>query len=352
MSFLELRDIWFGYAKGMPVLKGISTDVGKGEVLALLGPSGCGKTTLLKVIAGFVKPDRDSIFLEGKGITNVPPNKRNMGVVFQSYALFPHMTVEQNVAYGLSVRGYPRGSISEKVKSVLELVGLGELKKRHPSELSGGQQQRVALARALAIEPSIMLMDEPMSNVDPKFRSKLRSEIRRLLKSLNITTIYVTHDQEDAMEIADEIAIMRDGMIEQRGAPEDLFANPKTSFIAEFLGLENVFTIEAIERREGLMEVRVGRAAICANPEKYNSGKAKVGINPCKVLLSKEGLPDHIHISGVVRSKIFKGATVKYVVETELGEIASLTMNTGEACEIGERVVLNYRPSDVVFLED
>lgn len=216
-----------------------------GEFLTLLGPSGCGKTTTLRIIAGFEKPDSGEILFDGKSVNELPPYERGIGIVFQDYALFPHMSVFKNVAFGLEMRRLPKAEIERRVKWALDLVGLKGFENRYPEQLSGGQQQRVALARALVVEPQVLLLDEPLSNLDAKIRERLRGEIRRIQRELGITTIYVTHDQEEAMAISDRIAVMNVGKLEQVGSPLELYYRPKTEFVARFLGLSNILELEA-----------------------------------------------------------------------------------------------------------
>jgi putative spermidine/putrescine transport system ATP-binding protein len=238
MAYLELRNLHrdFGTVKA---LDGIEIELGEGEFLSLLGPSGCGKTTALRLVAGFDRPDVGSIVVEGKDLTNVSPNKRDMGMVFQAYSLFPNMTARQNVAFGLRIRGKKRADRDKRVGELLELVGLADAGDRYPHQLSGGMQQRVALARALAIEPRVLLLDEPLSALDAKVRVQLREEIRRIQLELGITTLYVTHDQEEALSVSDHVAVMYGGRIEQMGSPAEMYSAPATPFVAEFIGTMN-----------------------------------------------------------------------------------------------------------------
>ena len=238
MAFLELQNLHrdFGTVKA---LDGIEVQLGEGEFLSLLGPSGCGKTTALRLVAGFDRPDAGRIVVDGKDITNVSPNKRDMGMVFQAYSLFPNMTARQNVEYGLRIRGKDKIDRRKRVQDLLELVGLGHAADRYPHQLSGGMQQRVALARALAIEPRVLLLDEPLSALDAKVRVQLREEIRRIQLELGITTLYVTHDQEEALSVSDHVAVMYGGRIEQMGSPAEMYSAPATPFVAEFIGTMN-----------------------------------------------------------------------------------------------------------------
>lgn len=242
MAFLELVDLTVAYQKNPPVLKSLTLSMEKGEFISLLGPSGCGKTTTLRVVAGFLKPLQGRVIVNGKDYTNVPPHKRNIGIVFQNYALFPHMNAFENVAFGLRMRKFPKMEIEKKVKHALELVGLSGFENRLPSELSGGQQQRVAIARAVVIEPDLLLMDEPLSNLDANLRAEMRSEVRQLQQKLSITTIYVTHDQSEAVALSDRIVVMKDGKIEQVGTPQEVYTSPKTRFVASFMGFQMLAT--------------------------------------------------------------------------------------------------------------
>jgi putative spermidine/putrescine transport system ATP-binding protein len=238
MAYLELQSLHrdFGTVKA---LDGIEIQLGEGEFLSLLGPSGCGKTTALRLVAGFDRPDAGRIVVDGKDITNVSPSKRDMGMVFQAYSLFPNMTARQNVEYGLKIRGQDKAHRRKRVEELLELVGLGHAADRYPHQLSGGMQQRVALARALAIEPRVLLLDEPLSALDAKVRVQLREEIRRIQLELGITTLYVTHDQEEALSVSDHVAVMYGGRIEQMGSPAEMYSAPATPFVAEFIGTMN-----------------------------------------------------------------------------------------------------------------
>ncbi|KUK18369.1 MAG: Maltooligosaccharide ABC transporter, ATPase component [Thermococcus sibiricus] len=265
-----------------------------GEFLTLLGPSGCGKTTTLRIIVGFERPDKGAVYFGEKLMNHVPPYERNIGIVFQDYALFPHMNVFDNIAFGLKVRKIPRNEIEKRVIWALELVGLKGFEKRYPEQLSGGQQQRVALARALVIEPQVLLLDEPLSNLDAKIRERLRGEIKRIQRELGITTIYVTHDQEEAMAISDRIAVMNIGKVEQIGTPLELYYNPNTEFVAQFLGLSNILELRAVEGKVCLGELcfnvgRDGKVKIFFRPESVYIEEGKTG-----EIVSYELLPGRI----------------------------------------------------------
>lgn len=241
MAFLELEMIYKSFGRGTTAVDNVSLAIDQGEFLTLLGPSGCGKTTILRMVAGFELPSSGKILLEGQEITHRAANKRPMGMVFQSYALFPHMTANQNIAFGMTIKKVAPERIKQRCAELLEMVGLGDKGNSYPHQLSGGQQQRVALARALAIEPKVLLMDEPLSALDAKVRVSLRNEIRRIQQQLKMTAIYVTHDQEEALAISDRIAVMAKGKIEQLDYPEEIYGNPRTVFAATFVGTSNQF---------------------------------------------------------------------------------------------------------------
>jgi iron(III) transport system ATP-binding protein len=239
-------------------VKNFNLEISKGEFVTLLGPSGCGKTTTLRLIGGFENPTRGDIFLDRVRINDIPANKRDTCMVFQSYALFPHMNIYKNIAYGLELKKFSRGEIKEKVDKILELVGLTGLSNRPVGQLSGGQQQRVALARAMVNEPKVLLFDEPLSNLDAKLRIRMRIFIRKIQQELNITSVYVTHDQEEAMTLSDRIVVMNQGEIEQVGTPEEIYARPKTKFVADFIGKQtNFLTGEVVEKDGGKVKVNV-----------------------------------------------------------------------------------------------
>jgi putative spermidine/putrescine transport system ATP-binding protein len=250
---IALRDVTksFGLARAVDAL---SLDIGQGELVSLVGGSGCGKTTTLRMIAGFERPDAGEIAFDGRRVNEVPPRERGVGIVFQSYALFPTMSIAENIAFGLRVARWPAAQIRARVAEMVELTRLGGLEGRYPNQLSGGQQQRVALARALARRPGILLLDEPLSALDAKIRLRLRGELRRIQQDLGITTVYVTHDQEEALSIADRIAVMADGRIEQVGRPEEIYGAPRTEFVADFIGTANLLTCRVVSAADGLVD--------------------------------------------------------------------------------------------------
>lgn len=312
----------------------VSIDIGKGEFFTLLGPSGCGKTTLLRAIAGFNQISNGDILFGGKSINNIPAHKRDIGMVFQNYAIFPHMTVKENVAYGLKAKKYPRDKISDKVGEALEMVQIAALKDRKPSELSGGQQQRVALARAFIIEPGVLLMDEPLSNLDAKLRVQMRSTIKKLQRRLGITTIYVTHDQEEALAISDRIAVMHDGHIMQIGTPEEIYRRPKNRFVAGFIGTTNFIECEVLSVN-GACEISIGDYKIPSLPLLGISGKAIISARPEQLSFSDSGIPATISFS------TFLGDFVEYELALETGQTLLLneyTKDAGTVRQDGENV--------------
>ena len=237
---LELKEIKKSFTEGEAVLDNISLEISKGEFITLLGSSGCGKTTTLRIIAGLEQPDAGSVWLDGREVTGLEPNQRDVNTVFQNYALFPHMNVAENIGYGLKLKKVPKSDISKKVSQMLELVQLEGYEKRKPSELSGGQKQRVAIARALVNNPKVLLLDEPLGALDLKLRRQMQLELKRLQKQLGITFIYITHDQEEAINMSDRIGVMHEGVLEQMGTPNEVYYRPRTSYVADFVGNANI----------------------------------------------------------------------------------------------------------------
>ena len=286
MAHLQLEHLVKQYARGGdPAVKDLSLEVNDGEFVCLLGPSGCGKTTTLRMIGGFLKPDAGDVRIDGASIVNQPPERRPTAMVFQRYALWPHMTVWDNVAFGLQVRRRPRDEIARRVESVLELVGLPALGRRYPQHLSGGQQQRVALARALVLEPRILLLDEPLSNLDAQLRIYMRSELTAIQRRVGITTVFVTHDQEEAMSIADRIAVMNAGVLEQMDSPEEIYARPATLFVATFIGTMN--RLDATYDPSGVL--RAGPFVLPIDFALQSGQPVVAGIRPEDLVLESDG---------------------------------------------------------------
>ncbi|KAF2962222.1 ABC transporter ATP-binding protein [Fervidobacterium sp. 2310opik-2] len=295
----------------------ISFEVKPGEFVTLLGPSGCGKTTTLRMIAGFEKPTSGRILINDTNVVEIPPWKRDTAMVFQSYGLFPHMNVKENIAYGLKMRKIPKEEINKRVENILKIVGLEGFGDRPPSSLSGGQQQRVALARALVVEPSVLLFDEPLSNLDVLLREQMRVEIKRIQREVGITAIYVTHDRTEALTLSDKIVLMNKGKIEQIGTPEDIYERPASKFAAEFMGKINFFPIEVLEigKEETTIRLKGKTYKISALPT-AKSEKYILGCRPEGLKISKEG-----PISGKIKTVVYLGNFIEYYIDTEFGEV-------------------------------
>jgi len=329
MPKLELIDVVKRFGEGdEAVIRGLSTRVAEGEMLVLLGPSGCGKTTTLQLVAGLLTPDRGSILIDGKEVAGagwgLPPERRNLGMVFQSYAVWPHKTVFENVAYGLTLRSVSKEELGRRVRKALELVHLGELGARYPSEISGGQQQRVALARAIVVEPSLLLLDEPLSNLDATLREQMRVELKLLQRQLGLASIYVTHDQAEAMVLADHLVVMRDGVIEQQGAAEAVFLRPRSGFIARFLGITNLPKGRIVEIGPGYARVEIDKlgtvSAFVADDvrtELTTGATALVSIRPLELALAASRPESSTNaFEGRVTDRIFLGDLTEYYVQS------------------------------------
>lgn len=290
---------------------GVDLEVSAGEFVSLVGPSGCGKTTLLRMAAGFVAPDQGDVHIDGERITQVPPNRRNVGLVFQSYALFPTHTVSQNIGFSLSLKRLPKAEINDRVARLCHMMGLEGFEDRYPHEMSGGQQQRVALARALVSEPSILLLDEPLSALDAKIRTHLRTEIRRVVNSLGMTAVYVTHDQEEALAISDRVAVMNGGQILQLDSPTEIYLRPKDRFVASFIGTMNSLPCEVLDDQTA----RVGGVALeVGNVEKRAKGANwSLFVRPEHIQLTA---PDAGGVPAVLQSASFLGPTVRLSLST------------------------------------
>ncbi|HEX8719370.1 MAG TPA: ABC transporter ATP-binding protein [Pyrinomonadaceae bacterium] len=306
--------------KGVRVLEDVSFDVGQGEALVLLGASGSGKTTILRIIAGLEQPDAGRVHLHGRDVTDLPARERGVGVIFQSYALFPRMTVEQNVGYGLRIRGRRRKEVREKVESLLELVHLVDQRKKLPSQLSGGQQQRVAIARTLAYEPRVLLFDEPFGALDAQTRVRLRREIRALLREVEVSAVFITHDQEEALELGDRIAVLHAGHLEQVGTPEEVYNRPETEYVATFLGAANLLL--GVVAPGDRVELGAGFIEAGGEAVRFRTGQSvKLVFRPEDVRLSTAGVPPggcNPLANGSVEEKHFVGAYERLTVRLDL----------------------------------
>lgn len=322
-------------------LNGVDLEMKPGEFYTLLGPSGCGKTTLLRMIAGFNSVDGGKIFFDDKLINNVEAHKRDIGMVFQNYAIFPHLTVAENVAYGLKAKKVPKDEIERRVDEALDLVQIKQLKNRKPNELSGGQQQRVALARAFVIEPSVLLMDEPLSNLDAKLRVQMRTVIKKLQRRLGITTIYVTHDQEEALAISDRIAIMKDGNIMQVGTPEQIYRKPANTFVAGFIGVSNFIDCNVTTDGAGMANLELDDSHVMKTELRAPyQGKAIISARPEQVFFD-----DNAGMKGTISISTFLGDFIEYEVELDNGKTLQLNEYTKDAQHVrpdGTKVKINF----------
>jgi putative spermidine/putrescine transport system ATP-binding protein len=327
----------------------VSLEVGPGELLSLLGPSGCGKTTLLRMVAGFLRPDEGAIAIDGVPMTDVPPERRPTTMVFQNYALWPHKRVASTVAFGLRVRRLPPGRIRAKVAEVLELLGLEGLEDRYPRELSGGQQQRVALARALAVEPALLLLDEPLANLDAQLRVHMRGELRQLQRKLGTTMVYVTHDQEEALSLSDRVAVLHQGRLQQVGSPEEIYRRPATTFVAGFIGHANLIPGLVVRRVEGALYVRVQDGPTL---EVHSTAATPVG-SPVTLAIRAEDVPlageESVNVlPATVQVAAFLGAVRRMTATSPVG---SLRIDCPADLRVGEGSGIRvYLPPDRLHL--
>jgi iron(III) transport system ATP-binding protein len=348
MAFVELDSLTKRYG-ALTVVNGVDLAIDKGKLVCLLGPSGCGKTTTLRLIAGFVQPTDGRIRVGGKVISSAsgsePPENRNMSMIFQSYALWPHMTVFENVAYGLQLRRLSKSDIQTRANRILEATKLAKLAERYPGELSGGQQQRVSLARALVIEPETLLLDEPLSNLDANLREEMRFEIRRLHDEFKYTTVYVTHDQTEAMTAADTIVVMNQGIVEQAGSPEDIYERPQSEFVAQFIGGTNVFKgrragTDAVDCGNGLV-LRCGSGDFAAN-----GGQTAVSVRHHDIRLAAEKPADDATnwAAGTVMRQVYLGSHRDYLLSLSGGETIRAIVPVDVAIPQGRQVWLHCPP--------
>lgn len=352
-GFLRICDLSVGYG-ATRVLHGLDLAIAKGEFVALLGASGCGKTTLLRAIAGFVAPSAGRVSVAGRDVTRLPPDRRGMALVFQSYALWPHMSVAKNIGYGLKLKGLPRAEIDRRVDEIEALLGLTGLGARKPTALSGGQRQRVALGRALAVDPQILLLDEPLSNLDARIRLKVRHEISALQKRLGITAVHVTHDREEAMAMADRVVIMEAGRIAQAGAPEEVYNRPASAFVAAFMGAENMLALEG-RVAGGAVHIAAGphneAATLPLHGRVLASGKFEARFRAEGAELHAAGAdptPDALHLTGHVEAVSYLGGAWRHSVRLSNEAVFA---DAGHALAPGTRVRIRI-PAEKLFLFD
>jgi spermidine/putrescine ABC transporter ATP-binding subunit len=324
----------------------VSLDIPKGAIVSLLGPSGCGKTTTLRLIAGFERPDAGDVLIRGANVTAIPPYRRDFGMVFQSYALFPHLTVAENVAFGLKMRRVARGERERLVTEALAMVKLAGFAERTPRQLSGGQQQRVALARAIVFKPAVLLLDEPLGALDKALREEMQVELRQLQQRLGITTVFVTHDQEEALTLSDQVAVMRDGIIEQIGAPRAIYEKPSTEFVAGFLGASNFFDARVIEPGR----IEIGDRQFPHPEARERGGAVRLAIRPERVSLGAAG---GVGLPCTLRDVIFRGASVHFYLDSAVGPLLAYRQNADgddRSLQPGQQVTATWSPDSAVVV--
>jgi spermidine/putrescine transport system ATP-binding protein len=356
---ISLEQVAKRYA-GVDAVQDVSVDVAEGEFFSLLGPSGCGKTTTLRMIAGFVTPDSGRIVLQGRDVTSVPPNRRPVNMVFQQYALFPHMSVYDNVAFGLSVKHVPRREHRTRVGDLLEVVSLAGYERRRPRELSGGQQQRVALARALVNRPAALLLDEPLGALDVKLRKQMQLELKRIQHELGTTFVYVTHDQEEALAMSDRIAVMNAGHVEQTATPREIYEHPASAFVADFIGSLNALDLTVDEVVGGYAVARVGeRERIVVPVDSFvRSGSAiRVAVRPEHVRIGDVGEAppgDGSSVEGTIAEIVFLGMYTQFHVDTSAGRVVShrLAESGPDSFQTGSAVALTWAADDAYTLAE
>jgi len=347
---IQLQDLVKRFG-ALEAVSHVSLKIREGELFTLLGPSGCGKTTILRLIGGFHKPDGGEVYFDEKPVSSIPPYERNIGMVFQNYALWPHMTISDNITYGLKLKRLPKTEITGKVSQVLRLVNLVGLESRYPGQLSGGQQQRVALARALVLNPDVLLLDEPLSNLDAKIRIQVRAEIRKLQKDLGITTLYVTHDQEEALTLSDHIAVIHQGKIQQIGSPRDLYERPENPFVADFIGINNLISgdVQEIDFNEKWMKVqtRVGPLTCIGNERSKPGDRCMVSVRPeiASISQSEQVQRGFNCIGGTVSFASYIGNTIRYDIEIHREMMFKVDIQNPwgyQPFSIGEKVYVRF----------
>ena len=343
------------------VLNGINLEVKQGELLTLLGPSGCGKTTTLNLIAGFLEADQGEVFIKGKNVTRIPPYKRDLGMVFQTYSLFPHMTIYENLDFGLTLRKVAKAEKEKRMGRALELVKMSGLEHRYPRELSGGQRQRVAIARALVVEPELLLLDEPLSNLDAKLRHELRAEIKRLQKEIGVTTIFVTHDQEEALSMSDRVVVMNGGKIEQISSPTTIYNHPETEFVFQFIGKSNCFhgKVASVDSRRISVQLEDGWVTfvdadnVMGNDRTCRAGdEVKLYIRPEKLTIASadQSQLEKFHKASITQMN-YLGASWEIDAALLGKPVQVLTSAYDSSWQIGKEVMIGWNPSDIMLIK-
>lgn len=337
------------YGGTVTAVNNVSLHIEAGTLVTLLGPSGCGKTTTLRMIAGLEMASSGRILIGDQDVSSLPATDRDVSMVFQSYALFPHMTVGENVSYGLKLSGFNKAEVKDRMLAGLELVGLKGYDRRLPSELSGGQQQRVAVARALVLEPQVLLFDEPLSNLDAKLRRQVREEIREIQQKLGLTVVYVTHDQEEALAVSDRIIVMRNAEIAQSGTPRELFDAPRDAFVADFIGEANLIdcTVEAVNG--DLATVKVGGLTLELPALEIGIGEAQIAVRPGRVVLSEPGATGTL--AAEIAKATYVGTHMEYQLKTDFGELFAMSTSVDSPWATGDAVGLSFMDSGPVLLE-
>lgn len=353
---LELKGLVKEFGKGQEVVRAVNDlnlVIEPGEFVTFLGPSGCGKTTTLRMIAGFETPTQGSITLDGDDIISLTPDKRPMGMVFQSYALFPHMSVAENISYGLKIQKLSKEEIQKRVSEVLASMSLDNLANRAPNQLSGGQQQRVALARAMVVQPKVLLFDEPLSNLDAKLRGQMRSEIRSIQQRLGITSIFVTHDQDEAMSVSDRIVVMRNAVVQQVGTPTEIYRHPNSTFVADFIGRSNFIQVEGVVKSgDNATVTALGSSFTVPAHSETSSSNSQLLVRPEAITVSRNPVAGLISGSGVVSMVIYYGEHVEYTLTTPSGEVVATTTDPepSEILKVGDQASFSFEPSHAWLL--
>ncbi|RKX77760.1 MAG: ABC transporter ATP-binding protein [Spirochaetes bacterium] len=344
--------------KGVAAVVDCNLDILEGEMVTLLGPSGCGKTTTLRVISGFESPTSGSVYIDNDDVTSTPPNKRDTSMVFQSYAIFPHLTVAQNIGFGLSLRKKPKNEIEKEVRDIMRMTGLEDMYNRRPDQLSGGQQQRVALARAIINKPRVLLFDEPLSNLDAKLREQMRVEIRRIQKTFGITSIYVTHDQDEAMTVSDRIVVMNEGRVQQVGTPFEIYSRPVNTFVADFIGQANFLDARVLRKSAESVDIMIGTAeknikSWSGNPEVGDTVKVVVRPESLRVKKSKD---KNDGLNGVISTQVYLGPSVEYQIDQKkkTETFHAVTYNPVESgfFSIGDKVSVDFNSAAAHILAE